>query len=261
VAAANPNTIVVLNTGDPVVMPWAASAAAILEMWYPGQRGGLATARVLLGEANPGGKLPVTFPADATRLPTFDAHCTPSVISNNPPNDGNCPMYPGVFSAGFVSGLHSYKTIDLVTNGILQGYRWYEQFNVEPLFPFGHGLSYTQFRYSNFAMSQTSDGIDVSFSVRNAGAQTGAEVPQVYLGAPRPAPSGARFAEKQLVGFRRVLLKPGQTARIELRIDRRALSYWSIAQHDWVVAPHARAIFVGSSSRDIRLQALVDVQR
>jgi beta-glucosidase len=166
-----------------------------------------------------------------------------------------------VFSPGFVSGLHSYKTLDLTTNGIFQGYRWYDHFGVEPLFPFGHGLSYTQFRYSNFAMSQTSDGIDVSFSVRNVGTQTGAEVPQVYLGAPRPAPSGVSFAEKQLVAFNRILLKPGQTTRIALRIDRRALSYWSVTQHDWVVAPHARTIFVGSSSRDIRLQALVDVKR
>lgn len=261
VAAANPNTIVVLDTGDPVVMPWAADVAAILEMWYPGQRGGAATARVLLGEVNPGGKLPVTIPADPTRIPTFDADCSPSVISNNPPNDGNCPMYPGVFLPGFVSGLHGYKTIDLTTNGIFQGYRWYEHVGVEPLFPFGHGLSYTQFRYSNLAIDESPDGIDVSFALRNVGAITGAEVPQVYLGAPRPAPPGVNFAVKQLVAFTRVLLKPGQATQIKLRIDRRDLSYWSVAQHDWVVAPHARAIFIGSSSRDIRLRALVDIER
>jgi beta-glucosidase len=262
VAAANPNTVVVLNTGDPVVMPWAADVAAILEMWYPGQRGGPATARVLVGKVNPGGKLPVTFPQDPTRIPTFSADCDPSVISNNPPNDGNCPLYPGVFLPGFVSGNHVYKTIDFTTNGIFRGYRWYDRFDVEPLFPFGHGLSYTRFHYSDLEVDESrSGGVDVSFVVRNVGPQSGAEVPQVYLGAPGTAPPGVNFAVKQLVGFDRVVLAPGHATRVKLRIDQRDLSYWSAAQHAWVVAPDEREILVGTSSRDIRLRGRVEVQR
>src|SRR4051812_40332308 len=170
-------------------MPWVAGVAAVLEMWYPGQRGGPATPRILLGEVNPGGKLPMTFPADPTRIPTFGADCNPGAIATNPPADGNCPLYPGVFLPGFLTGPHSYKTIDFTTNGIFTGYRWYDQFGVEPLFPFGHGLSYTQFQYADLDIDDTrSGGLDVSFVVRNVGHRAGAEVPQVYLGPPGQAP-------------------------------------------------------------------------
>ena len=262
VAAANPHTVVVLNTGDPVMMPWVADVAAVLEMWYPGQRGGPATARILLGEVNPGGKLPVTFPADPTRIPTFGVDCNPGAISTNPPADGNCPLYPGVFLPGFVTGPHGYKTIDFNTNGIFQGYRWYDRFEIEPLFPFGHGLSYTQFQYADLDVDDTrSGGLDVSFVVRNVGHRAGAEVPQVYLGAPSQAPPGVDFAVKQLAGFTRVVLHPGQAARVTVRIDRRELAYWSVVQHDWVRAGGQRAIFVGASSRDIRLRGQARVAR
>jgi beta-glucosidase len=254
VAAANPHTVVVLNTGDPVVMPWLADVAAVLEMWYPGQRGGPATARILLGEVSPGGKLPMTFPADPTRAPTFGAGCNPGAISTSPPADGNCPLYPGVFLPGFVTGPHSYKTIDYTTNGIFTGYRWYDQFEVEPLFPFGHGLSYTQFQYADLDVDDTRSGVEVSFVVRNVGHRVGAEVPQVYLGPPSQAQPGLDFAVKQLAGFTRVVLRPGQAARVTVRIDPRDLAYWSVDQHDWLVAGGPRAIFVGASSRDIRLR-------
>ena len=262
VAAANPHTIVVLNSGDPVLMPWLADVAAVLEMWYPGQRGGPATARILLGEVNPGGKLPVTFPADPAHTPTFDADCNPGAISTNPPSDGNCSLYPGVFLPGFVTGPHVYKTIDFTTNGIFQGYRWYDRFEAEPLFPFGHGLSYTQFRYSDLDVDDVrSGGVDVRFMVRNVGRRAGAEVPQVYLGAPSQSPPGVDFATKQLAGFTRVALRPGEATRVTVRIDRRDLSYWSVAQHDWVVAEGRRTIFVGASSRDIRLHGDVRIAR
>jgi beta-glucosidase len=262
VAAVNPRTVVVLNTGDPVVMPWVADVATILEMWYPGQRGGPATARLLLGEVSPGGKLPVTFPADPAHIPTFSADCNPGAITANPPSDGNCPLYPGVFLPGFVAGPHSYKTIDFTANGIFQGYRWYDRFDVEPLFPFGHGLSYTQFQYSDLDVDDARSGdLDVSFVVRNVGRRAGAEVPQVYLGAPSQSPPGVDFAEKQLAGFTRVVLWPGQATRVTVRIDRRDLSYWSVAQHDWVVARGQRAILVGASSRDLRLRGKVRIAR
>jgi len=262
VAAANHNTVVVLNTGDPVVMPWAGDVAAILQMWYPGQRGGPATARVLLGEVNPGGKLPVTFPADVTQIPTFSADCNPAAITTTPPNDGNCSLYPGAFEPGFVSGLHSYKTVDFITNGIFRGYRWYDRFAVEPQFPFGHGLSYTRFQYSDLDVDQSrGGGLDVSFVVRNVGRVAGADVPQIYLGEPSQPPIGTTFAVRKLVGFARVELRPGQSTRVKLRVDRRDLSYWSVWQHDWVVAEGSRAISVGASSRDLRLHGRAHIGR
>jgi beta-glucosidase len=261
VAAANPHTVVVLNTGDPVVMPWVASVAAVLEMWYPGQRGGPATARLLLGEVSPGGKLPVTFPVDPAHIPTFSADCNPGAITANPPADGNCSLYPGVFLPGFVAGPHSYKTIDFTANGIFQGYRWYDRFDVEPLFAFGHGLSYAQFQYSDLDIDDArSGGLDVSFRVRNTGRRAGAEVPQIYLGAPSQAPPGVDFADKQLAGFARVELRPGETRRVTVHIDQRDLAYWSVAQHDWVRATGQRAILVGASSRDVRLRGRARVR-
>src|SRR5207249_6741178 len=115
------------------------------------------------------GKSPVTFPVDPALLPTASPGCDPAAIAANPPNDGNCSLYPGVFLPGFVSGNHSYKTIDFAANGILVGYRWYDQHGVEPLFPFGHGLSYTTFRYSGLEVERRRGGLEVAFTVRNAG--------------------------------------------------------------------------------------------
>ena len=183
VAAANPNTVVVLNTGDPVFMPWINSVKAILEMWYPGQMGGPATADLLLGNANPGGKLPVTFPMDATHYPQYDPNCTDT--STN----GNCPLYPGVAQTGFLgTDPHSYRTIDFTHNGIFVGYRWYDEYNVQPLFEFGYGLSYTKFKFSKLSITPARDGgFDVSFRVQNVGNIAEAEVPQVYVG-PRLTP-------------------------------------------------------------------------
>jgi beta-glucosidase len=135
VAAANPNTVVVLNTGDPVLMPWAPSVKSILEMWYPGQEGGPATADVLLGKADPGGKLPVSFPADGTHFPSYDPGCTDTSVT------GNCPLYPGTAGPSpFLPGATtSYRTITgMAVNGIFEGYRWYDEHDVTPLFPFGY---------------------------------------------------------------------------------------------------------------------------
>ena len=262
VAAVNHHTIVVLNAGDPVVMPWAGDVEAILQMWYPGQRGGPATANVLLGNTSPGGKLPISIPDDPSHISTFSPDCNPAVISSSPPNDGNCPLYPGAFEPGFISGDHSYKTIDFVTNGIFRGYRWHDHVGVEPLFPFGHGLSYTQFRYSDLDIDDSrGGGIEVSFVVRNIGRDGGAEVPQIYLGSPSNPPIGTDFALRKLVGFARVDLKPGQATRVKVRIDRRELSYWSVAQHDWVVAEGSRALYIGASSRDIRLRGQARIGR
>jgi beta-glucosidase len=247
VAAANPNTVVVLNTGDPVLMPWAGSVKSIVEMWYPGQRGGVATARVLLGDVNPGGKLPVTFPPDATHFPTYDPGCTDPAIN------GNCPLYPGVAGPGFVSGNHGYRTMDYTSNGIFVGYRWYDGHDVAPLFEFGRGLSYTSFRYSDLTVTPTATGLDATFTVRNVGSRAGAEVAQVYLGPSAGSP--VPLAVRSLVGFERVDLAPGRAQRVTAHVAARGLSYWSADTHRWELALGARALMVGSSSRDIRLTA------
>ena len=229
VAAANPRTIVVLNTGGPVAMPWKDGVRAILEMWYPGQEGGWATADLLLGRANPGGKLPVTFP---TRIEDAPAR-----------------------AAGHPERLASPAAT--YSEGIAVGYRWYDQQNIEPLFPFGHGLSYTRFEYSQLAVKRRGDGVEVTFTLRNTGSRKGAEVAQAYIGPPAGGP--VDFPPKSLAGFERIDLAPGQSKQVAIQIDARALSYWSTARHDWVMAEGSRPIYVGSSSRDFRLRGSISV--
>jgi beta-glucosidase len=227
VAAANPRTIVVLNTGGPVAMPWKDGVRAILEMWYPGQEGGWATADLLLGRANPGGRLPVTFPARIEDAPAR--------------------------AAGHPERLASPAAT--YSEGIAVGYRWYDQQNIQPLFPFGHGLSYTQFAYSQLAVKRRGDGVELAFTLRNAGSRKGAEVAQAYIGPPAGGP--VDFAPKSLAGFERIELAPGQGRRIAIHIDARALSYWSTDRHAWVMPEGSREIYVGSSSRDIRLHGAI----
>jgi beta-glucosidase len=231
VARANPRTIVVLNTGGAVKMPWLRRVAAVLEMWYPGQRGGQATAKVLLGRADPGGRLPVTFPTSLRRQPSFSP-------------DGS--RYPGVVVPGttFPTAVNS--------EGILVGYRWYDALRVRPLFEFGHGLSYTTFAYSDLLVRPRGDGHDVSFIVRNTGARTGADVPQVYLGPAAGSP--VPMPQRALAGFRRVVLRPGQARRVRVHVGARELSYWSSEQQRWVVASGRRNVWVGPSSRELPLR-------
>jgi beta-glucosidase len=232
VVEANPRSVVVLNTGDPVSMPWVDSAAAILQMWYPGQEGGWATADLLLGNANPGGKLPVTFP----------------VSDDDTQVAGHPEMYPGVDNEQYYS------------EGIFAGYRWYDAQDIEPLFPFGHGLSYTKFDYSKLNVSPSSaGGFDVTFRVHNVGNFDGDEVAQVYLGPSSAIPAGVQMAEKALVAFTRVSLKNGEWQDVTLHVAPRWLSYWSADADEWVIAGGSREVVVGSSSRDLRLQEVVEV--
>jgi beta-glucosidase len=258
VAAANPDTVVVLNTGDPVLMPWASSVKSILEMWYPGQQGGQATADVLLGRADPGGRLPVTFPADATHFPSYDPGCTDTSVT------GNCPLYPGVAGPSpFLPGATtSYRTITgMAVNGIFEGYRWYDEHNVAPLFPFGYGLSYARFGYSGLRVSRSRDGgIDVRLRVRNIGNVTGSDVPQVYVGPSSRLPSGIEQAVRRLVQFQRVELAPGRFADLTLHVAPHWLSSWSSASKSWVLGTGPRSVYVGPSSRDLPLSATVTIR-
>jgi beta-glucosidase len=229
VAAANSRTVVVLNDGAPILMPWANQVAAILQMWYPGQEGADATAALLIGDASPGGKLPVTFPRRAEDAPT----ALPE-------------RYPGVDGHGKYS------------EGIFVGYRWYDQQKIEPLFPFGHGLSYTEFEYSNLAIKAAGDGFDATFTVKNKGTREGSDVPQVYVGPPSPAP--VPMAVRALVGFQRVILAAGRSQQVTIHVGARELSYWSAASHGWVRAPGQRLVMVGASSRDIRQEQKITIK-
>jgi beta-glucosidase len=216
-------------------MPWVDRVSAVLEMWYPGQEGGAATANVLLGRADPGGRLPVTFPAAEADTPVA----------------GSPERYPGVPLAGGPAG----QTVEQYSEGILVGYRWYDHQHIAPLFPFGAGLSYTRFTYSGLRVRARADGLDVNFRVRNSGSRTGSDVAQVYVGAPSSAP--VPMADRALAGFARVTLRPGETAVVTIHVSGRGLSYWSVDRQTWVVASGTRAVQVGASSRDLRLSTTV----
>ncbi|KXU84976.1 glycosyl hydrolase [Paraburkholderia monticola] len=218
VAAANPHTIVVVESGNPVLMPWKDSVSAIVEAWYPGEGGGNAIANVLFGKVNPSGKLPVTFPVRDQDTPTWGTN--------------------GAFAANPV---YSEK-LDM-------GYRWYDSQNITPMFEFGYGLSYTHFAYSGLSVQHLPGGlIDVSFNVRNDGRVAGAEVPQVYLGVPYQGEPPRR-----LVGWDKVGLNPGESRRVHLVVTQRMQSVWDTTNNRWLYVPGS-SVYVGASSRDIRLQ-------
>jgi len=233
IADANPNTIVVLNSSSPHTMPWRDKVKAILYMGFPGQEGGWATADVLLGKENPGGRLPMTFPVRAADVAALD------------------PAHP-----------ERYRGVDkrvTYSEGIFHGYRHFDEHHITPLHAFGYGLSYTTFAYSNLRSRTTGDAHEVSFTVRNTGQRRGADVPQVYLG--RPAQPPVPMAPQTLAGFERVELDPGESRTVRVRIEPRQLSYWSSEDDRWTVAAGKRPIYVGASSRDIKLTGGIDVKK
>ncbi|MBN3819509.1 glycosyl hydrolase, partial [Paraburkholderia sp. Se-20369] len=218
VARANPHTVVVVESGNPVLMPWKDRVSAIVAAWYPGEGGGNAIANVLFGKVNPSGKLPVTFPARDQDTPTWGQ-----------------------------SG--AFDTDPAYAEKLNMGYRWYDAKNVKPLFEFGFGLSYTHFSYARLAVSRQRDGtLDVAFTVRNDGPVAGAEVPQVYLGVPyKDEPP------RRLVGWDKVALNPGEARRVHVSVSPRMQSVWDTSRNGWRVVPGG-TVSVGASSRDIRLQ-------
>ena len=232
VASANPHTILVLKTGSPILMPWVDKVPAILEAWYPGEEDGHAVAAVLFGDVNPSGKLPITFPKSLDELP-----------ANTP------EQYPGV------KGTAQYS------EGIFVGYRHYDAKKIEPLFPFGYGLSYTTFAYKNLAVAPEGISTDpnsgksasVDLDVANTGKRSGEAVVEVYVGF--PSTTTVPQPPAQLKAFAKIPLKPGQTRHVRLKLDARAFSYWDTSTHDWKIMPGKYQIMAGSSSRDLGLQS------
>ena len=229
VVAANPNTVVVLTTGGPVRMPWLSRVRAVLSTWYPGQEGGWATADLLTGRANPSGKLRDRVPVRMEDSTTGD------------------PKHPER-SVGV-----DRKIVQ--SEGLFIGYRYYDRNDVSPLFPFGHGLSYTDFAYSDLKIGKSAGGMDVEFTVKNTGARAGVEIPQIYLG---PSPADVPMPPKSLAGFARVELTPGKAERVRIHVPDRQFAYWSVEDRNWIRAAGPRPIYVGASSRDIRLNGVVE---
>jgi beta-glucosidase len=220
VAAANDNTIVVLQTGGPVLMPWANDVPAIIAAWYPGRIGGAAIARVLTGAVNPSGHLPATFPASLDQLP-----------------------WPGEARTGEIT----------YTEGAAVGYKWFDENGHEPLFPFGHGLSYTTFHHDHLVVAREGDGLVAMVEVTNTGERAGADVVQVYV-------SGRGWeAPRRLGGFAKVALEPGERKTIEIHIDPRLLAEWYADRPGWTHAAGAYTVAVAHSSRDLGETLVVEL--
>jgi beta-glucosidase len=226
VAAANPRTVVVLNTGGPVLMPWLHRVAAVVEAWYPGQTDGRAAAAILYGDVDPSGKLPMTFPASARATPTASPE-----------------RWPGVRGVARYS-----ENLDV-------GYRWYEVAGVRPLFPFGYGLSYTTFQLSGLTVSRAGSAVVARFAVTNTGPVAGTATPEIYLSYP------PRVGEppRQLRAFRTVSLRSGQRRTVTVTLPRSDLEYWDSAGNRWVLAAGSYGVFVGTSAQDLPLRATLSI--
>jgi len=250
VARANKNTVVVLNTSQPVAMPWLSDVQAVLQMWYPGDEGGAATADVLLGRTNPGGHLPFTWPRTIEQTVAHQAE-HPERSSAGLGGSGSCAAFGD--TTGHGCGLTRYG------EGVHVGYRFFDQTRQTPLYPFGFGLSYTTFAYSDLRVTQASDGaLDVSFELRNTGSRSGDATPQLYLGAPHEPPPSVQFAERALAAFTRVSLAPRASLRVSLRVASRQLQYWSRTQ-GWLRATGPRTLYLGEHARHVAQQTDVNV--
>ncbi len=244
VAAANPHTIVVLETGNPVTMPWVKTPVAILEAWYAGSDGANAVGNVLFGTVNPSGKLPNTFPLSEADLPH-------PKLTMPPPESQHFsgPVSPETRAAGLPPFQVTYD------EGVKVGYKWYEAEKKPVLFPFGFGLSYTTFRYSGLKVTP-GDTVKATFTLANTGAREGAEIAQVY--AMLPDAAGEPF--KRLVGWSKVKLDPKESKTVTVEIDPKYLSIFDEAKNDWSLLPGKYTLFVGGSSQDVPLKADVDLK-
>lgn len=223
--AANPNTVVVNNSGSPVAMPWLEHVPAMIQTWFAGQEFGNALVDLITGKANPSGKLPITFPHRLEDTPAFTS-------------------YPGEF------GKVHYG------EGVFVGYRWYDSRQIEPLLPFGFGLSYTQFELTDIEVDYADDIYTVTCDIKNIGHITGQETIQVYVS---PLDKAVARPEQELKGFTKVKLKPGEQRSVKVELDKEALAHWDVDANDWRVHKGEYDIRVGTSSRDIRLTKIIRV--
>jgi len=234
VAAVNPNTIVVLNTSQPVALPWLDKVKTVLEMWWPGDEGGWSTANLLAGKTSPAGRLPMTWGKRLEDYPATD------------------PKHPE----------RSLKGVDHKTTyseGVNVGYRWFDKEKIDPLFAFGYGLSYTTFDYSGLKVAKAADGgLDVKVTIKNTGSMASDEVPQVYIGAPSEIPAGVEFPVRTFAAFDRVHIGAGEAKTVTLHVAERQLQYWSTKEGKWVTASGKRTVSVGGSSRNLRLEQAID---
>jgi beta-glucosidase len=235
VAAANPNTIIVMENSGPQIMPWLGKVAAVLEAWFPGQRGGEAIANILFGNVNPSGKLPITFPASINQLPR--------PVIPAPPDTSMKPF-----------------AVDYTIEGYNEGYKWYESKGLTPLFPFGFGLSYTTFSAAKptFSRSGPSD-FSLSFEISNSGKRAGSETEQVYLQLP---PSTNEM--KRLIAWQKIPLSPGQNEKVTIKFSgddsSHPFSYWDTDSSSWLIAPGTYTVFLGNSSVSLTNVGTFDVQ-
>jgi beta-glucosidase len=220
VASANPNTIVVLETGGAVAMPWIGQVRGVVEAWYPGSRGGPAIARVLTGAVNPSGHLPITFPVSADQFPRAQI-------------------------AG--QGLPAKQIFDVrYTEGAAVGYKWFDKNNTRPLFAFGHGLTYGQFEQRDLGARVLNGELNVEFKLHNSGKISGSPVGQIYV----TAPAGLWEAPKRLAGFGKVALAPGQAKTVSLKVDPRLLATWNNERHQWHVTAGRYTVTLALSAQD-----------
>jgi beta-glucosidase len=226
VAAANPNTVVVIDAGAPVSMPWLGGVKSVLDAWYPGVENGNAIADLIYGIANPSGHLPQTFPKSLADMPTKTQ-----------------AQYPGI------------NDKETYSEGLQIGYRYFDAHNVTPLFPFGFGLSYTTFGFSHLRVANRGPGADVTYTITNTRRRAGADVGQAYVAFPRKLGEPLR----QLKGFQRTMLDSGQSQAVTIHLDGRAFSYWNSARQAWVRAPGCYRISLGDSSRSLPLTGSVGI--
>jgi beta-glucosidase len=238
VAAANPHTIVVLESGSPVTMPWVEAPAAIVEAWYAGSDGANAVGNVLFGTVNPSGKLPNTFPKSEADLPHLK-------VTQPPAHPFSGPVSPEMWAKGAPPFQVAYD------EGLKVGYKWYDAEKKPVLFPFGFGLSYTTFGYSDAKVS-AGDTIMVSFAVKNTGDREGAEIGEVYATIPDPVEP-----PKRLIGWSKVKLAAGEEKTVTVEVPRKYLSIWDEAKNAWSLLPGDYTIMVGGSSDNLPLKMTV----
>ncbi len=240
VAAANPHTIVVLETGSAVTMPWIKNVSGVVEAWYAGSKGAEAVARVLFGDVNPSAKLPLTFPRSEADLP-HPKLTTPAPGAQ--PLDVADPEAKPAFSIRYDEG---FKV----------GYKWYDAENKTVLFPFGYGLSYTTYSYSDLKVHSVSQGVKVSFSVKNTGRRAGSEITEVYAALPEEAGE----PPKRLVGWAKVPLNAGENKETTITMDNKYLSIYDESIEGWKLVPGTYTFMVGGSSRDLPLSAKITLK-